>query len=270
MSPVFAVLGLGNGLLGFFLFAAVYVAGFIIVAAFLQDDRKKAERRIGRFAADLNGELVPSREGLLPSIGFRVRGGSALMSFASDRRSRTILEVRVPSHTQGRLTLEAVGMSLVAAPACRGVGDTSFDANFVVRSSPRSFASRMFSAGRRTRFVEAIRRLSPLLGLRLGLEPGRLEIRVAEELVEWPQVLRMKLAAEEIVDLLLSVPLPGIELGERVERASGLCPICTTPLRDPIVRCRRCSSPHHQDCWEYLGHCATYGCDLEGRRRSAA
>jgi hypothetical protein len=92
---------------------------------------------------------------------------------------------------------------------------------------------------------------------------------VAEEFIEWPQVLRMKLAAEELVGLVQSLPPAGIELGERSERAAGLCPICTTPLRDPIVRCKRCSSPHHQDCWQYLGRCATYGCDPVGRRSAA-
>jgi len=269
MSSLLQLLGLGNSLLEFFLFAAIYVAGFIFVAAFLQGDRKKAERRIGRFASSLNGALVHSREGLLPSIGFKVRDLSAVLSFAADQWAKTVLEVRVPSHTQGRVTVEAVGMGHVAGPEYKGVGDKSFDASFVVRSAPKAFASRLFSAERRIQFVDAVRRLSPRMGLHLTLEPGRLELRVAEELKDWSPVLEMKLAAEEIIDLLHSMPLPGIELGERVERPSGLCPICTTPLRDPIVRCRHCSSPHHQDCWEYLGRCATYGCDPMGRRSAA-
>ena len=107
------------------------------------------------------------------------------------------------------------------------------------------------------------------MGLGMTLEPGRLVIKVAEELRDWPQVLQMKRAAEELVDLVQSLPPLGIELGERFERASGLCPICSSPLRNPIVRCKRCSSPHHQDCWEYLGRCATYGCDPKGRRSAA-
>ncbi len=269
MSSLLQLPGLGNGLLEFFLFAALYGAGFILVAAFFQGDRKKAERRIAGFASNLNGTLVPSREGLLPSIGFKARDLNAVLTFAADKGSKTVLEVRVPSHTQGRVTVEAVGMGHVVGPEYRGVGDKSFDANFVVRSAPKSFASRLFFAERRIQFVGAVRRLSPLLGLRMTLEPGRLEIRVAEELREWPQVLEMKLAAEEIVKLLQSMPLPGIELGERIECASGLCPICTTPLRDPVVRCKRCSSPHHHDCWDYLVRCATYGCDPMGRRSAA-
>ena len=26
------------------------------------------------------------------------------------------------------------------------------------------------------------------------------------------------------------------------------------------VLCRRCKTPHHQDCWQYYGACSTYGC----------
>jgi hypothetical protein len=38
------------------------------------------------------------------------------------------------------------------------------------------------------------------------------------------------------------------------------CRICGEEMNSEIVICRRCQTPHHRDCWEYAGGCATYGC----------
>jgi hypothetical protein len=38
------------------------------------------------------------------------------------------------------------------------------------------------------------------------------------------------------------------------------CRVCGEELHNEIVICRRCQTPHHRDCWEYAGGCATYGC----------
>src|SRR5438067_10780575 len=38
------------------------------------------------------------------------------------------------------------------------------------------------------------------------------------------------------------------------------CRVCGTELAGELVSCERCQTPHHQDCWEYWGRCATYGC----------
>ena len=38
------------------------------------------------------------------------------------------------------------------------------------------------------------------------------------------------------------------------------CGVCGDGLANEIVVCRRCNTPHHRDCWQYGGGCATYGC----------
>jgi hypothetical protein len=38
------------------------------------------------------------------------------------------------------------------------------------------------------------------------------------------------------------------------------CGVCGEGLASDIVVCSRCNTPHHQDCWQYSGGCATYGC----------
>ena len=38
------------------------------------------------------------------------------------------------------------------------------------------------------------------------------------------------------------------------------CPVCSTAIDDSPRVCERCSTPHHEDCWEYVGDCAIFGC----------
>ena len=38
------------------------------------------------------------------------------------------------------------------------------------------------------------------------------------------------------------------------------CIVCGEALRTDLVSCRSCRTPHHKDCWQYFGGCATYAC----------
>lgn len=58
----------------------------------------------------------------------------------------------------------------------------------------------------------------------------------------------------------------GVEILEAVPTGEGDCPVCGHGLAEETVRCAKCRTPHHRDCWEYLGACATYACGgREGR-----
>ncbi len=58
----------------------------------------------------------------------------------------------------------------------------------------------------------------------------------------------------------------GVEILEAVPTGEGDCPVCAHPLSEATVRCAKCRAPHHPDCWDYLGGCATYACGgREGR-----
>ena len=49
---------------------------------------------------------------------------------------------------------------------------------------------------------------------------------------------------------------PGPDLTVNLAR----CDVCRQPLGWPIIVCNGCVTPHHRDCWEYTGGCATYAC----------
>jgi hypothetical protein len=41
-----------------------------------------------------------------------------------------------------------------------------------------------------------------------------------------------------------------------------ICKVCGEPIVDgDVVVCASCNTPHHRDCWEYVGSCSIYGCN---------
>ena len=47
----------------------------------------------------------------------------------------------------------------------------------------------------------------------------------------------------------------------RYSATEGECQVCGVTLgQGAVVRCRRCATPHHEDCWTYTGQCSTFAC----------
>lgn len=85
-------------------------------------------------------------------------------------------------------------------------------------------------------------------------------IKNGQELV---QLIRFGL---ELYDQLQLTQVDGIDFVESAE-ATLLeqidCPICGEPIESQLVTCVSCKTPHHRDCWEYNGRCATFACGQE-------
>jgi hypothetical protein len=68
-----------------------------------------------------------------------------------------------------------------------------------------------------------------------------------------------------IVDRALRVcAVTGMEILKETTVRTGQCQVCGSPLVGEIVHCRRCRTPHHRECWAYVGRCSTFGCGSEG------
>lgn len=51
--------------------------------------------------------------------------------------------------------------------------------------------------------------------------------------------------------------------GEAVSAGVGpdvKCGVCSEPVTEDRVLCRRCRAPHHRECWDYNRGCAVYAC----------
>jgi hypothetical protein len=52
-----------------------------------------------------------------------------------------------------------------------------------------------------------------------------------------------------------------ITAGTKLQLADSLCQVCGATLaQGQVVYCRRCITPHHEECWNYARQCSTFGC----------
>lgn len=58
------------------------------------------------------------------------------------------------------------------------------------------------------------------------------------------------------VDAKTSIEVTAVSL----DTTEAVCMVCGEPINDRRVVCRTCTTPHHRECWEYLGQCSTYAC----------
>lgn len=53
---------------------------------------------------------------------------------------------------------------------------------------------------------------------------------------------------------------PGVELEPLQITSESPCLVCGAKDIKYLVLCDECDAPHHRDCWDYLGGCATFKC----------
>jgi hypothetical protein len=62
----------------------------------------------------------------------------------------------------------------------------------------------------------------------------------------------------------LRVAIKGVHVPEtatmQVDAAAGECQVCLEKMVSRVVYCAKCRTPHHEECWSYMGMCSTYGC----------
>jgi hypothetical protein len=53
----------------------------------------------------------------------------------------------------------------------------------------------------------------------------------------------------------------GVQIEDLQVLSEGTCQVCGMSMRSRTVRCETCQTPHHRECWKYMGHCSTYACN---------
>jgi len=146
------------------------------------------------------------------------------------------------------------------------VGNRDFDLKYVVRANPRSLVQILFASDRREKLIRSIDRLTDLGAPTIDLNFHTLIIRARQNLADAYGVMSLVETAEEILGylaLLPQEPAPaddGVQIEEVRNSKTGECPVCGTLMERDQVRCELCRTPHHSECWTYMGRCSTYAC----------
>jgi hypothetical protein len=219
-------------------------------------------------ARRLKGRHLPSGFMTNDRIEFPIAGQTAVAEFfpaGEDNQGRTRLIVPLPGTSPGTLHIVPDGFSqsflkMFGAQDLE-IGDREFDAWYVVKANPESFAARIFSPDRRQRVIAAVKLLKHLNTPTIDVTRDHIRIVVREELKTEGNVVLLAKTAQEFLEFLRTGPADsGIELGEVRTTRDSTCLVCGTALVDLVVRCATCKTPHHSECWNYVGQCSMYAC----------
>jgi hypothetical protein len=213
----------------------------------------------------LRGRYQPAGFGTYDRIEFPLDGTLATVEFISGREEDvggTRITVPLPNPSPGTLHIlpDGFGQAFLKMFGSQDliVGEPDFDRKYVVKATPESFVGRFFSPDRRSRLILAVRQLEDLSHPTLEVTRNYLRVQVREVVRSVGRLHGLISAAREFLEVLRVDS--GIELGELATRTGSTCPVCGMGLGVSAVRCERCKTPHHLECWRYVGQCSTYAC----------
>lgn len=246
----------------------VALAVVITIALLLSWDPGRKDR-LRRLAGQLGGTFVDG--GFLfneSSIDFTIAGKNASLRFYggskhSPPNTRVLVDFQGRSPGTLHVLQDGFGQSFLKIFGAQDllIGDAAFDKEYVIKATPESLAARIFSPERRSEVIRTVRRLRGFPDPSFDLDPNSLSVVVRQYLQKEEALKTLITAATEFLDHVTAISMPsGIVLGEVKTAGGGLCLVCGTGLREPLARCEQCRTPHHAECWSYLGRCATYAC----------
>jgi hypothetical protein len=184
---------------------------------------------------DLRGGFKPSTD-----VSFAIEG-------AADGH------VTVTTETLGQQMMRQIGVGDFE------IGDRKFDEIYAIATTNEAAARALLTPEVRTMLV-ALERWFPLV---LRVTPSGVLLRAERVLYEPEAMEKLVGAAFLVVDSLRLPDREGVEVvGEREESLKeAACDVCGASLKlGVVVRCARCSTPHHKDCWAFNGRCAVFAC----------
>ena len=203
-----------------------------------------------------------------PTIRFRACGQDAVVMFWAGSKGD-------PAYT--RVVIPCVGKSPGALKVYAGafgdsiakwfgaqdleVGDPAFDSLYVVKATPVSLVHAVFGSPARDALITTLRRLGSWSSGSLDVSRESLSVRVMERLQESDRIVELARIAERLYALIVSGVKDdtGIVWGATTA-GSGQCQVCGAALAGDVVKCASCATPHHRECWRYVGECSTFAC----------
>src|SRR5262249_5102595 len=143
------------------------------------------------------------------------------------------------------------------------LGIPEFDREFVVQANDLDIA-RDFLSSRIRGSLAMLHRMGQAGGMLLSVNPERMLVQVDRNLGANADVLgaavREALALHDGLAEGVGRRLKqGISIVDEPASANGdglppTCKVCLEPITDgPVIVCAACNTPHHRDCWEYVG-----------------
>jgi hypothetical protein len=150
-------------------------------------------------------------------------------------------------------------------------GDIDFDHEYVIRANDVEMSRDFLNPANRSKLA-ALNQIVHRGGMLVSINPERMLVQVDRNLgknsesLAWVvnQALSLHDGLIEAVTRRMSegVVIADGEGSWREDQGPPTCKVCGEPIDDSeIIVCAACNTPHHRDCWEYVGACSIYGCN---------
>jgi hypothetical protein len=190
---------------------------------------------------------------------------------------RTRVVARFPRGIPFRLELAPVARpappQLPKGTRLLKLGIPEFDREFVVQANDLEMARDFLSAKIRGSLA-LLHRMAQTGGMLLSVNPERMLVQIDRNLGSNADVLGLAVREALVLHDGLSEGVAlrlkqGISIVEDSTDSDGdglppVCKVCLEPIVEgPIIVCADCNTPHHRDCWDYVGACSIYGCNCK-------
>lgn len=149
-------------------------------------------------------------------------------------------------------------------------GQVKFDREFVVQANDPDMAA-AFLAEPIQLAVSRLTRMAPPGGMLISINPERLLVQVDRNLAPFPDALQVMVREALLIlnGLLIGVASRSSAGVTILDESPGIadlstdapvCKVCGESITGRKVLCALCKTPHHDDCWEYIGACSVFGC----------
>jgi hypothetical protein len=262
----------GSGILTFIVGAAVVIL-IAILAIVATNAAQKRDGQLQALARKLGGRLQTGSLFSFPELRFPHRGLTVTFKYTpggENESTKTHLTIPWPN---GRLRCEIFlegplsGLRKLMGMQDIEIGSPHFDRQFIITGNDEAAIKAFLTPDAQARVLDLLRYGSSTSystpDLYLQISGGLLTVTKASYLTD-------RHAIEGFIQLFLqffeaanSVSSAGIEFLDRPTDAGDAAPhciVCGEPLTTDLVTCRTCRTPHHRDCWQYFGGCATYAC----------
>ena len=246
---------------------------------------EEVRRTFARFAEERQGRRLDRAPYEGPRVAYLVRGARAVLSFhvvLRDGRQEdwfTQVSYAVPPGWKHRIELgpmapDDLGESPLPGLVRVRTNDDEFDRRTRILASEEAVAREIMDPATRAAMTD-LRELMANGHVHFSASGSRILVRKRGVLRHVPELSLFARLCDVIYDRVLRAweRENGIEiLEEAVEPTDAQrCQVCYSGVSaDTGVVCRRCRTPHHSDCWQFNGGCATFACGEKLTHKGAA
>jgi len=271
-SEIMALITLGV----FALMLYVFIRLLARAAAWTSGTRYRPYRQL---AARYRGRFESRGFGEPPTVSFNHNGSNIRIGLAphvagKPQAPRTRVVARFPRGLPFRLELAPTSRPAPPQPP-KGtrvvrIGDLEFDRAYVVQANDAEMA-RAFLSPQVRWSIGNLARLTQPGGMLVSINPERLLVQVDRNLglhaeplagaVHEALVIHDGLCQGVAAQLNEGIAIVSAGPAAPEDAGPPICKVCGEAIVAPGVVCETCKTPHHRDCWEFVGACSIYGCN---------